>query len=116
MSSASMFRLVSVFLLPRRPPGPLLFPYTTLFRSRWPLAMVFPAGFSPSAHCRRPPTDSLFHRRRISAPACPRSVLRSEEHTSELQSRLHLVCSLLLEKKKTLTTATQNSHRKRIIH
>src|SRR3990172_9879102 len=68
------------FLMIRRPPRSTLFPYTTLFRSR---------------RARRPPT---------AARACPATSLpapRSEEHTSELQSRLHLVCRLLLEKKKT---------------
>src|SRR5205809_2907093 len=64
---------------PRRPPDATLFPYTTLFRSRAPT----------SARCGRAPA-------RISRSA---SAGRSEEHTSELQSRLHLVCRLLLEKK-----------------
>src|SRR2546422_1322959 len=64
----------------RRPPRSTLFPYTTLFRS--------PAG-GPRA--RFGAADRLAH------PG-PRG--RSEEHTSELQSRLHLVCRLLLEKKK----------------
>src|SRR5690349_22063220 len=64
----------------RRPPRSTLFPYTTLFRSHW----RWPAG--PS---RPPATD--WH------PA------RSEEHTSELQSRRDLVCRLLLEKKKGIT-------------
>src|SRR5215813_2080245 len=66
----------------RRPPRSTLFPYTTLFRSR--------AGLwkrSPLRFCPRP-----FH---------PHTIARSEEHTSELQSRPHLVCRLLLEKKKT---------------
>src|SRR5437660_7642282 len=69
------------FLMIRRPPRSTLFPYTTLFRSR-----------SRTAHAgarRRSPPDRA---------AEPRA--RSEEHTSELQSRGHLVCRLLLEKKK----------------
>src|SRR2546429_5341754 len=75
----------------RRPPRSTLFPYTTLFRSRhWrgPLAPQgpAPARFSPLEASLRPE----------SCGTC-----RSEEHTSELQSRLHLVCRLLLEKKKT---------------
>src|SRR6266508_5694621 len=65
------------FLMIRRPPRSTLFPYTTLFRSR-------------PCPCSRP--TSPF------AAAVTRS--RSEEHTSELQSRGHLVCRLLLEKKK----------------
>src|SRR5205809_4927357 len=67
----------------RRPPRSTLFPYTTLFRS----------------HCR-----ARAHWRRGSRSAilswCWSRCSRSEEHTSELQSRLHLVCRLLLEKKK----------------
>src|SRR2546422_5963780 len=68
----------------RRPPRSTLFPYTTLFRSL-PEARRGGGG----ARARRPGQHP--------APA------RSEEHTSELQSRLHLVCRLLLEKKKTTT-------------
>src|SRR5687768_18348055 len=68
----------------RRPPRSTLFPYTTLFRS--------PAGEDGVA--QRVPPIGLQARRLLDA------VHRSEEHTSELQSRLHLVCRLLLEKKK----------------
>src|SRR2546422_7046061 len=70
----------------RRPPRSTLFPYTTLFRS-------------PLAHARlgRLLGDGLV--RKQPDPDLP-APLRSEEHTSELQSRLHLVCRLLLEKKK----------------
>src|SRR2546422_3397870 len=70
------------FLMIRRPPRSTLFPYTTLFRSRsFPLSpSARTSGWGPS-----PVTDRAS---------------RSEEHTSELQSRLHLVCRLLLEKKK----------------
>src|SRR2546422_3855727 len=68
----------------RRPPRSTLFPYTTLFRSR--------------------KTTSATRSRRRSSPSRRTSTTlsgrRSEEHTSELQSRLHLVCRLLLEKKK----------------
>src|SRR2546422_6258580 len=71
----------------RRPPRSTLFPYTTLFRSVVPLC----ASSHTSIPCTTP-----------AKPTCRFStrVLRSEEHTSELQSRLHLVCRLLLEKKK----------------
>src|SRR2546429_2598095 len=80
------------FLMIRRPPRSTLFPYTTLFRShpRPPVARssrARPLRTTPGSR-GAPPT-----RRR-------RRGLRSEEHTSELQSRLHLVCRLLLEKKK----------------
>src|SRR2546422_6592044 len=74
----------------RRPPRSTLFPYTTLFRS--PLPQVG----SPPRPAPRPPTQRPVARPARAAPPA----LRSEEHTSELQSRLHLVCRLLLEKKK----------------
>src|SRR2546422_5967994 len=72
----------------RRPPRSTLFPYTTLFRS--PSSCIGRAG--PSRTSTRTSRPRPNHSQR--AP------LRSEEHTSELQSRLHLVCRLLLEKKK----------------
>src|SRR5258707_3000764 len=91
----------------RRPPRSTLFPYTTLFRSQGA------AGAQGSAAARRrpgraalgdaagPEQEQLWHR------------LRSEEHTSELQSRQYLVCRLLLEKKKKhtqcLTRGGENS-------
>src|SRR2546422_7379395 len=78
----------------RRPPRSTLFPYTTLFRSHdvpaiGAVDLVAIAGHDPPAHALR------FHDHSVD-----RAVVRSEEHTSELQSRLHLVCRLLLEKKK----------------
>src|SRR2546429_6039868 len=76
----------------RRPPRSTLFPYTTLFRSLAPLQEV--EGFFPFAADRDVVSFVLQH-------AGARLAQRSEEHTSELQSRLHLVCRLLLEKKKT---------------
>src|SRR3712207_8979380 len=81
------------FLMIRRPPRSTLFPYTTLFRST-PLtskssaAMI--ASKSSSTRLSRLSVD-------MSSPVVP---ARSEEHTSELQSRQYLVCRLLLEKKK----------------
>src|SRR3712207_7217505 len=95
----------------RRPPRSTLFPYTTLFRSQTTeraleeILRVAGHGLSPSvlhrAYCLlRPFTDA----NRRSARAL---WLRSEEHTSELQSRQYLVCRLLLEKKnKNQTTDT----------
>src|SRR2546429_3090572 len=68
----------------RRPPRSTLFPYTTLFRS----------GFRQSGRSRQSRDRETAQFARIYP------CLRSEEHTSELQSRLHLVCRLLLEKKK----------------
>src|SRR3712207_7520417 len=90
------------FLMIRRPPRSTLFPYTTLFRS---------AGRLPRDRRRR----GHRGRRRVPAggegtgggsgaggPAPARTPGRSEEHTSELQSRQYLVCRLLLEKKKNI--------------
>src|SRR2546422_6012020 len=71
----------------RRPPRSTLFPYTTLFRS----------SVRGGVTAQRPRSRSGDNKRRHRRPA----TLRSEEHTSELQSRLHLVCRLLLEKKKS---------------
>src|SRR2546429_6307251 len=73
----------------RRPPRSTLFPYTTLFRS--------PTKRRP---CRSAPTPSEPMPANGDRTVSP----RSEEHTSELQSRLHLVCRLLLEKKKKSTS------------
>src|SRR2546429_5575644 len=82
------------FLMIRRPPRSTLFPYTTLFRSASSTAVLIrlplsggpaaPLGVNVAQH-----VDAIGH-----------DAIRSEEHTSELQSRLHLVCRLLLEKKK----------------
>src|SRR6266568_7676162 len=83
------FSLFFFFLMIRRPPRSTLFPYTTLFRSRgrsWPARPGSRAG--------------------------PRSSrTRSEEHTSELQSQFHLVCRLLLEKKKKTHKQYVNQHK-----
>src|SRR2546422_8579912 len=82
----------------RRPPRSTLFPYTTLFRSR---CGTGGARINQPEMLRRPAPL-------IRAPVAIREQngdrRRSEEHTSELQSRLHLVCRLLLEKKKKLST------------
>src|SRR3989442_8889687 len=75
----------------RRPPRSTLFPYTTLFRSG---RAVRATEFGVFVELL-PGVDGLLHNTEI-----PRSRGRSEEHTSELQSRPHLVCRLLLEKKK----------------
>src|SRR5258705_5487738 len=77
----------------RRPPRSTLFPYTTLFRSQ-----------------RRAPTAEVHAARRTGAAAGEgrSAAARSEEHTSELQSLRHLVCRLLLEKKKKIWSAPNN--------
>src|SRR5437016_9164907 len=78
----------------RRPPRSTLFPYTTLFRSHVHAARLLRRGARRS---RRAAHRRDTRRRRRVLPA---QVLRSEEHTSELQSLTNLVCRLLLEKKK----------------
>src|SRR2546422_933496 len=86
----------------RRPPRSTLFPYTTLFRSPRPWR-ADPLGAShtrPQLGRHDQPLSPRPPRRLQRALPGPRKILRSEEHTSELQSRLHLVCRLLLEKKK----------------
>src|SRR2546429_5670987 len=80
----------------RRPPRSTLFPYTTLFRSNAPLGRVVSLGCPHVGVVGRLTDAALGPDRGIERPADQ----RSEEHTSELQSRLHLVCRLLLEKKK----------------
>src|SRR5439155_20434154 len=89
------------FLLILRPPRSTLFPYTTLFRSpRWPAPLPRRRRCPGGAGSRRPrgPRRRRPTRRGRAAACWPPA--RSEEHTSELQSRGHLVCRLLLEKKK----------------
>src|SRR2546422_3640907 len=84
----------------RRPPRSTLFPYTTLFRSTGPGQ----AGQAIGADHRRGPSTKM---------ETPRmKQVRSEEHTSELQSRLHLVCRLLLEKKKKQRVKTTKLHKR----
>src|SRR2546422_5993356 len=75
----------------RRPPRSTLFPYTTLFRSRV---------------AAQPPPWVRYRDEFLSLKGMNTPNRRSEEHTSELQSRLHLVCRLLLEKKKKTTNIT----------
>src|SRR3712207_7437403 len=81
--------LVFFFLMIRRPPRSTLFPYTTLFRSRRARTGRL-RGLQPQPE----------------SGAGQRTDVRSEEHTSELQSRQYLVCRLLLEKKKKSTSVT----------
>src|SRR2546422_2491595 len=100
----------------RRPPRSTLFPYTTLFRSRTVRGGTGPGGrvtdddVRAAAGGRQPaPSQPAAERPAPAAPAVAKP-LRSEEHTSELQSRLHLVCRLLLEKKKKDTRDMQTIH------
>src|SRR5687768_17925231 len=92
----------------RRPPRSTLFPYTTLFRSAASSRDSACSSASPAS-----PTESADTRaaRHCARPARTLHVCvwsgRSEEHTSELQSRLHLVCRLLLEKKNRVETVIE---------
>src|SRR5258708_12604411 len=93
MSCARALVLVFFFLMIRRPPRSTLFPYTTLFRS------------GRRTICAKRRRASAFPRSDSSSLPCDRWLNRSEEHTSELQSPDHLVCRLLLEKKKNNNTS-----------
>src|SRR3712207_8192386 len=96
----------------RRPPRSTLFPYTTLFRSKRTLKGSVPGGVGcllKSPRCcflsytflMDSPSDSSCSQLRAGPYLCE-IIIRSEEHTSELQSRQYLVCRLLLEKKKQI--------------
>src|SRR5260370_3682641 len=88
--------LLFFFLMIRRPPRSTLFPYTTLFRSFFGNGLIWKWYRWKSSWERITPNGA-------SVPwnlANPSNPIRSEEHTSELQSHLNLVCRLLLEKKK----------------
>src|SRR3712207_7096631 len=100
------------FLMIRRPPRSTLFPYTTLFRSVFALSgvalFVFAAPFPSVVHGSSPrllpPSEHRLPRVSLHLQGTTVEFfrrIRSEEHTSELQSRQYLVCRLLLEKKKT---------------
>src|SRR5689334_23662219 len=94
------FSFAFFFLMIRRPPRSTLFPYTTLFRSS--RARRAPSGCAaPAARARGP------------APPLEQLARRSEEHTSELQSQFHLVCRLLLEKKKNERKTRDTNIKKR---
>src|SRR3712207_7132722 len=80
----------------RRPPRSTLFPYTTLFRSQ-------PAARVGDELGQRPPGGRLDDPAPVVVVRAGRGLRRSEEHTSELQSRQYLVCRLLLEKKNSVT-------------
>src|SRR3989442_10369371 len=93
----------------RRPPRSTLFPYTTLFRSSR-VDSINPDSWTRLSFSQRLRSQAVNVRvstvsRQAASRTCARSIpYRSEEHTSELQSRPHLVCRLLLEKKKKQKT------------
>src|SRR5690242_21165548 len=94
----------------RRPPRSTLFPYTTLFRSGTRMIRQYdhPAPLRPGRRASRPgrPPPGPRRPRRVASAT---DVGRSEEHTSELQSHVNLVCRLLLEKKKKTKNQTITS-------
>src|SRR5689334_24742526 len=110
MSTSSTPYSYLFFLMLRRPPRSTLFPYTTLFRSH---AVDDDVEEAAPDHAERdsegdhePRREIGERHRRLPSEAARRSMIvsmRSEEHTSELQSQFHLVCRLLLEKKKNTT-------------
>src|SRR5215204_694047 len=95
MATCSASRCRFFFLMIRRPPRSTLFPYTTLFRSHHARPFIFSASMPPASVA---------------------TVLRSEEHTSELQSHSDLVCRLLLEKKKNNNQEPQSLPNRNLNH
>src|SRR2546421_5002084 len=102
----SLLLLFFFFLMIRRPPRSTLFPYTTLFRSAFSSVNAPSATSSASAAATAVRADRAATQNVSSAPTASLNGKRSEEHTSELQSRSDLVCRLLLEKKKKTYRAT----------
>src|SRR3712207_6903215 len=90
------------FLMIRRPPRSTLFPYTTLFRS----LLGTSAWYAPGAAAAQMVDAICLDEKRVLP--CTALLERSEEHTSELQSRQYLVCRLLLEKKTRLNSSHAN--------
>src|SRR3712207_7099442 len=95
------------FLMIPRPPTSALFPYTTLFRSRRPPTHHRPTD--AERRRRRPPTHHRVTRQTTPTQRERAHHGRSEEHTSELQSRQYLVCRLLIEKNITISYAFNTS-------
>src|SRR3712207_8340083 len=98
----------------RRPPRSTLFPYTTLFRSQAEYLRVPQAHFGPIKVLEGPPDERFLYLSDVlptswQAVAYADVPQRSEEHTSELQSRQYLVCRLLLEKKKNTSVYNMSS-------
>src|SRR2546422_8499057 len=97
----------------RRPPRSTLFPYTTLFRSPLREALKGKTALAVGPGIPRGPETGPLIAELVSAAEVTvlgEGVERSEEHTSELQSRLHLVCRLLLEKKKKINKKISHTY------
>src|SRR5690348_17977948 len=89
----------------RRPPTSTLFPYTTLFRST-----AIPTASKAKASTRKTLREKRPAGSRLTFTTAQPIIARSEEHTSELQSPVHLVCRLLLEKKKNINIQNTYTH------
>src|SRR3989442_7533788 len=100
-SPAPSLHLIFFFLMIRRPPRSTLFPYTTLFRSWLDEAYYQDVDVATKSAVYRRTGVPVMRGRHRAHDRNPGAAVRSEEHTSELQSRPHLVCRLLLVKKKT---------------
>src|SRR3712207_8747867 len=100
-------QFVCFFLMIRRPPRSTLFPYTTLFRSSSPIRLISWSTFSTETRIEEDSAPfssfqaTFFSTASTGSATTAFTAGRSEEHTSELQSRQYLVCRLLLEKKHT---------------
>src|SRR2546429_7140298 len=108
--SSPSSRAFFFFLMIRPPPRSTLFPYPPLFRSgpcRSPTRALAPAPADGDLDLARAPPERAVA---LLDDGVDRARLRSEEHTSELQSRLHLVCRLLLEKKKIRPKLPRPAH------
>src|SRR2546427_9620129 len=97
----------------RRPPRSTLFPYTTLFRSRKYVAEIYADG--PGANWLTNPLPVTISRRSVDVTS-RLHLVRSEEHTSELQSQSNLVCRLLLEKKKDIAEECSSADDRYVRH
>src|SRR5690242_21530793 len=98
----------------RRPPRSTLFPYTTLFRSSWKLRLQPTSPGWLDMGMLSPIMDATRAREELGWE--PRFTARSEEHTSELQSHVNLVCRLLLEKKKKTNKRTDSDRSHSRVH
>src|SRR5699024_11304196 len=111
LSFLNALRLYLFFCsLLRRPPSSTHFPYTTLFRSMPPASANSGTQVVPTSATSGPVPPAMAVTNLSCAPSQGCTWTRSEEHTSELQSRFDLVCRLLLEKKKTKITHPHCTH------
>src|SRR3712207_7366714 len=103
---ARAYRYTFFFLMIRRPPRSTLFPYTTLFRSAAEQVSTNVQTVAAGAEQMGASIREIAHNATEAAKVAAQAMGRSEEHTSELQSRQYLVCRLLFEKKKSTESST----------